>query len=126
MRVVEIMSRRVHTLSPQQTLREVARLISKHDISGGPVVDEAGIVIGYLTRTDIVDALAEHEDAAARLVVDTMSHEVHSISPDADLQDALKIMVFEGVHHLLVREGKGEPQGILSGLDVFSALVKRP
>lgn len=120
-----MMARRVYTLTPGQTLREVAQLLSRHDISGGPVVDDSGTVVGYLTRTDIIDAIARDEDALALRTEDVMSREIHSISPDASLDDALKVMVFEGVHHLLVREGQGEPQGLLSSLDIFQALVKR-
>lgn len=125
MRVAEIMSRRVHTLSQSQSLREAAQLLSKHDISGAPVIDEGGALIGYLSRTDIVDALAEHGEIAAMRVEEAMSREIVSIAPDASLDDALKTMVYEGVHRLVVRVGKGEPQGILSGLDAFRALTQQ-
>lgn len=124
MRVVDFMSRRVHTLSPSQSLLEAAQLLSKQDISGAPVIGADGRTLGYLSRTDLVDALAKHGDIAAMRVEEAMSHEIISIPPEATVEEALKTMVYEGVHRVVVRVGEGEPLGILSGLDAFRALTQ--
>ena len=118
------MSRRVHTLSPSQSLLEAAQLLSKQDISGAPVIGTDGRTLGYLSRTDLVDALAEHGDISALRVEEAMSHEIISIPPEATVEEALKTMVYEGVHRVVVRVGEGEPLGILSGLDAFRALTQ--
>jgi CBS domain-containing protein len=123
MRVVDVMSRRIHTLSPSQSLREAAQLLSKHDISGAPVLDEEGRTRGYLSRTDLVDALAEHGEIASLRVEDAMSREIVSVAPDATVEEAAGTMVYEGVHRVVIRAEQGEPLGILSGLDALRVLL---
>jgi CBS domain-containing protein len=123
MRVADVMSRRVHTLSPSQSLREAAQLLSKQDISGAPVIDDEGRILGYLSRTDLVDALAEHGDVASLRVEAAMSHEIISVPPGASVEEAAQTMIYEGVHRLVIRAEQGEPLGILSGLDALRALL---
>lgn len=125
MRVAEIMSRRVRTLLQSQSLREAAQFLSRYDISGAPVLDENGIIVGYLSRTDIIEALAHHSEITGLRVESVMSHEIVSIAPDASIDEALNVMVYEGVHRLVVRIGEGEPQGIISSLDALRALTKQ-
>jgi branched-chain amino acid transport system permease protein len=124
MRVDAIMSRRVHTLTPSQTLREAAQMLTKHDVSGAPVLDEDSKVLGFLTRTDLVEALARHGEVSSLRVEDAMCNEVVSVTPEASLEEALKTMVYEGVHRLVVLSREGEMVGILSGLDAFRALTQ--
>ncbi|MCS6902094.1 MAG: CBS domain-containing protein [Myxococcales bacterium] len=121
MRVADVMSRRVHTFSPSQSLREAAQLLSKHDISGAPVLDEEGRTLGYLSRTDLIDAMAKHGEIALLRVEDAMSREIVSVEPDATVEEAARTMVYEGVHRVVVRVGQGEPLGILSSLDALRA-----
>ncbi len=54
--VREIMTRQVLCVSPEQPLAEVASLMTNKDVAGVPVVRE-GMVIGYLTRSDIIRKL---------------------------------------------------------------------
>lgn len=124
MRVADATNRRICWVTSGQTLREVAGLLSRHDISGAPVRDGSSNLVGYVTRTDIVDALARTADIASLPVDEVMSREVLSIEPDCDLDEALRYMVFEGVHHLLVRDAAGDLLGVLSSFDVFQALLR--
>ena len=48
----KIMSRPVHTVREHTTLEEVAHLLLEHGIGGVPVVDEAGKVVGIVSRSD--------------------------------------------------------------------------
>jgi CBS domain-containing protein len=50
----EIMTREVKTLSPETTLREAAALLAEYNISGAPVVDSTGHVIGMLSESDLI------------------------------------------------------------------------
>jgi CBS domain-containing protein len=53
MLVKEIMTKKVITLRQDETLKEVALKLSKNDISGAPVVDDDGKVIGIVSEADI-------------------------------------------------------------------------
>lgn len=54
MRAHEIMSRKVHTAGKDTTVGEIARLMSTERISGVPVVDDDGHVIGMISETDLM------------------------------------------------------------------------
>jgi CBS domain-containing protein len=55
-RVDDVMSRRVITVGPDETLAVCVRLMAEHEISGLPVV-EAGRLVGIITKTDLIRAV---------------------------------------------------------------------
>ena len=55
--VGEVMQQKVITVRKDTGLEEAARLLSEKDINGVPVVDEAGKVVGMISRADIIRAL---------------------------------------------------------------------
>lgn len=58
--VGEVMTVDVMTTRPDATLREAATLLDRHGMRRLPVVDEEGFVVGIVTRSDLVRAMAEH------------------------------------------------------------------
>ncbi len=63
----DIMRRNVHTIHPGASAQEAARLLSQEHISGAPVVDANGKVIGIVTEADIVHAVAQGLVTVAKL-----------------------------------------------------------
>ena len=57
MKVDDVMTKKVITLKPDQTVSEAVDKLAKHGISGAPVVDGSGAVVGMLTESDILDAI---------------------------------------------------------------------
>jgi len=55
----DIMTCNVHTIHPGASAQEAAHLLSQEHISGAPVVDANGKVIGIVSRADIVHAVAQ-------------------------------------------------------------------
>jgi CBS domain-containing protein len=51
----DIMTKPVHTVRPQATLEEAAQLFVTHHISGAPVVDTDGRLLGIVTEADLID-----------------------------------------------------------------------
>ncbi len=123
-RAADVMSRTPVTVPLGTSLRDVARLLSRHDASGAPVVDAAGRVVGMISKTDLVDFIADRGELRDALVDDAMSAEIHAIAPDAPLLDAVERMVFEGVHRVLVLDAAGDLVGLVSGLDVLRAVAR--
>ena len=56
--VGEVMSNNPITISPDQSLKTAAKIIQDHKVRRLPVVDDAGTVIGILTRGDIIRTMA--------------------------------------------------------------------
>ena len=57
--VAEIMSEDPHTVSQDATVREAAQIMLSNKVSGLPVVDNAGILVGILTESDIFRMVAQ-------------------------------------------------------------------
>lgn len=62
--VRDIMQTEVATASPEMTVRELARLWEEHGITGTPVVDLGGKVLGVVSTSDLVRLAAEEADAS--------------------------------------------------------------
>src|SRR3972149_2811719 len=54
MRVEEIMTKDVITVSPKTPIHEAAELMIDHGVSGLPVVDDAGSVVGIVSEGDLI------------------------------------------------------------------------
>lgn len=55
LRVRDVMTERVMTITRSQTIGHVRELMSKHGVHSFPVVDGEGVPIGIVTSTDLVD-----------------------------------------------------------------------
>lgn len=61
--VRDLMQTNVVTVGPDATIRELTRLLSDHQISGAPVVDAGGRVLGVVSATDVLRFVADEVDA---------------------------------------------------------------
>ncbi|MEZ4415323.1 MAG: CBS domain-containing protein [Gemmatimonadota bacterium] len=66
--VADVMQREVITVSPRSSLRDLARLLSESEISGAPVVDSRGRVLGVVSATDILRAATDEDDERQRVL----------------------------------------------------------
>jgi CIC family chloride channel protein len=92
-------------------------------------VDLSARLVGVLSTTDILTALAEQEDPDARtlffentLVRDLMTPRPVTISPEADVHQAAQQMLYANVHRLFVEEA-GELVGVISQSDIVRAVA---
>lgn len=109
-------------------LTEVAELLDFYSISGLPVLDWSGFLVGVVSQTDIVRAQAD-EDLSARwsqlAVRDVMSRPALTVSPAVSLEQAARIMAEHHVHRLVVvGGGDEEPVGVLSSSDLVRAVAE--
>ena len=146
MKTKDIMTKEVITVKPEMTIEELARLFTKHDISGAPVVDEAGGLIGIVTENDLIkmeqrlhiptiitifDAVIylgsskKFEDdlkrMAATKVSDIYKRDVVTITENATIEEVATIMCEKDIHHLPVVK-KGKLMGIVGKKDVVRAI----
>ena len=140
MKVRELMTEHVISVRPDTSLREAAALLTKHRITGLPVVNDAGEVVGVLSETDIVAKASGSADrggalswlfgsdaGAAKLtaqtVAEAMSAPATTITPARPVHEAARKMIAEGVNRLPVVD-KGKLVGILTRADIVRAFAR--
>lgn len=109
------------------TIDEAVALLRAYSISGLPVVDGRGDLVGVISQTDVV---ALTEPSVGRLirrqgigvrVGDVMTSPAVTVPMTARLAEAARVMVDSHVHRLVALDDEGAPVGVLSSTD-FVAL----
>ena len=144
MKTVDIMTQPVITVTPETRIAEAARLLLQHRISGLPVVDDGGRVVGIVTEGDLLrrselgterqrprwlellmgpGRLArDYVDAHGRTVGEVMSEDVASVTPQDALRDVVRLMEKRDIKRLPVIED-GRLVGIVSRANLVRVLV---
>jgi CBS domain-containing protein len=114
--VSAIMVNDVVTIGPGATTRQLAELLTFHRISGVPVVDGDGRLIGVVTEGDVI---ARGGSTVGQL----MSRDVISLPEDASIGQAAALMAERRVHRLpVMREGR--VIGLVSRADIVRWLAR--
>ncbi len=149
-----VMSREVATISADASVEDAARVMVGNRVSGMPVVDVGGLVVGVVTLTDVVTRLRAgslppqvkesqetvfydavdvsrlHESLlqlggeGAESVRAIASSRLLSVSETASVHEASRIMSEHRVHRLLVTDADGRLAGIISALDIVALIAR--
>ena len=126
--VGDLMTTRPLVVWPDTALAEVAEILELRQVSGVPVVDWTGYLVGVVSQMDLLrirasDTLwAEWPGLEARHV---MSRPVLTVLAETPLGEAARRMEEHGVHRLVVVDDDGEtPIGVLSATDVVRAIAE--
>jgi len=125
MHVRDLMTTDVVAVAPTTSIRDAARMMFRYRVSGLPVVDPEGHVLGIITEGDFLSMELERADggATAELVSEVMSHSVLSISPDLEVMDAARFMSEHDVKRVVVVED-GTMSGIISRFDIVAGFTR--
>lgn len=146
--VADAMSRDPVVVRTETPLNEAIQILAERRISGLPVVDDAGQLVGIISETDLMwretgvtppayimflDSViylqnpAKHErelhKALGQTVGEVMSSDPISISPDKALKEAAQIMHEKEVRRLPVVDDAGQVIGILTRGDIVQAMA---
>jgi len=144
----DIMSREVITVNENASVRELASLFISHDISGAPVVDTAGKVVGVVTENDLIfqnkkvhlptavailDAFLflerpekmekELKKIAGAKVGDICSRNLISVGPETELEELATLMAEKKIHTLPVMEGE-QLVGVIGKSDIIRLIAQ--
>lgn len=144
MKVREVMSAKVFTVRPEATLKEVARTLAEHRISGVPVVNGQGTVLGIVSEADILvkergpsprhgglvawvvgGGVADPEKLAARTAAEAMTAPAVTIPITRTVAEAARLMIAEGVKRLPVVDAHGTLHGIVTRSDLVRAFARQ-
>jgi CBS domain-containing protein len=141
----DLMTEALVIIPQEMSLRAAAHLLSMHQISGAPVVDDNGQCVGVLSAMDFVH-WAEKESAAPRrrgssaeycqtwqivepeslpreAVINFMTEDPVIVSPTVHLAELARMMVDAHIHRIIVVDGQGRPRGIVSSIDLLAAVA---
>lgn len=123
MKLSNIMTGGIETITPQASLAEAAKKMASQDIGSLPVCAERRRVVGIITDRDItVRAVARGMDPNHTRVEEVMTRDVLCCTSDADVEQACELMEKRQVRRLLVTDGAEMPIGIVSLGDIALCL----
>jgi CBS domain-containing protein len=123
MKIKEIMTTDVKTISPKSSIREAAKLMSQFGI-GCLLVAEKKALVGIITESDIMREVVSKNVLPSKVSVKQfMSREVIAVGPDTELEDAADAMTERKVKRLPVIY-KNQLVGIVSAVDIVAAEPK--
>lgn len=143
--VAEIMTREVITVLPATPLAEAAARMAGHHITGLPVVQEDGTVVGILSEQDFFRSMGDGSQASCMALIadslvtgacpalcirgrtagDIMTAPVVTVSETALLPGVGKLMREKGINRVPVTDNQNRLLGILTRSDLMHAFPER-
>jgi CBS-domain-containing membrane protein len=127
MNVVDLMTTEVIAVSRDTGLREAARLMFRNRVSGLPITEPDGTLIGIITEADFLRLEVERQEGARDQVAtvgEVMSIGVVTIRPEMEIYEAAKIMAVQEVKRLPVVDDDNRLLGVISRADIVSIFTR--
>jgi len=151
----DVMSRQVLTVDPETTVHELAVFLTENQISGAPVTDRSGRLLGVVSLTDIAESEVDrtelgadqgdpveevrgwedeasadelrglHVESGGTLVRDIMTPTAYTIAPETPVSQVAQTMIAGRIHRLLVVR-QHQVLGIVTSLDLLKLLTGEP
>jgi CBS domain-containing protein len=138
--VSSVMTSPVVTVTPDTTFKDAVRMLRRKRVSGLPVVDRYGQLVGIVTEADLLNKVEKREPesyvleskrhradrahAAAMDVASAMTREVVSVRPDFPIALAAREMHTRGIKRLPVVDESGKVVGIVSRGDLLTVFLR--
>jgi len=128
--VTTYMARALATARPDTAIADIARSMHARRISGVPVLDEGGRLVGVVTRTDLIalGALQAGRRGTSpamplprRTACEVMSQNPLTVSRSASVRDAARLMATHAIHRVFVTEGD-DLVGVIGAVDIAAAV----
>lgn len=148
--VADVMTANPIMVGPQTPIKEAIKILAEQHISGLPVVDEAGQLVGTISETDLLwqetgvepplyvmflDSVIYLENPArydqelhkalGQTVGEVMSTNPVTVNPDQPLRKAAKLMQETAIRRLTVTDDAGKVIGILTPGDIVRTMAAK-
>jgi CBS domain-containing protein len=114
----DIMSKIVVSIRPDATLIDAIKVLTKHHLSGAPVVSTDGALVGFISEPNLMDVLFD-EESRTRKVSDYMSQEVQMVDVSDSIATAATMFAMYGFRRLPVVED-GRLAGVITRRDLLA------
>jgi CBS domain-containing protein len=144
----DVMTKDVITVHENETVKEVAKILTKHGISGLPVVDGEEEMVGVITEQDLIvrnkklhfpeyiylldsiiylESLRDFEEEFKKMVGtkvgEVMTRDIISVDKENPIEEIATLMVEKGINRVPVLDS-GELVGIISRADIVNLLAE--
>jgi CBS-domain-containing membrane protein len=139
------MSRDLVLIPRQMLVRDAAQLLSKHRVTGAPVVDAENRCIGVVSATDFVHQAQQTGNVSAKGWMDPvyysawqqlgtenlpsgriesyMTSDVLTATPSTPISQLARMMIDGRVHRVIILDAQQRPVGLVSTMDLLTALA---
>ena len=114
----DVMSTKVTTIDEYANVMEVIKLLVEHNVTGLPVVDDAGRLLGMVTEKDILMQLLYDPDVKGKTVTDLMTTEIVHFDEDENLMKIFESLVQNNFRRVPILS-EGQLAGIVSRRDII-------
>jgi CBS domain-containing protein len=103
-------------------IEEAERMLEIHEVTGLPVVDGDGKLVGVISQTDLLRGSGDVHSAVRRRytglrVAELMSSPAITVEMSTPLREAARLMRDEKIHRLVVVDVAARPLGVLTSMD---------
>jgi len=119
-----LLSRGSITVSHDQTLREVAQILSNFNIGAVPVLNDDNALVGIISERDLVRSLNSLIELDTNIASDLMTTSLITSSPDVSSSELMALMTKHKIRHIPIVKGK-RLLGIISIGDVVKRLLEK-
>lgn len=143
----DLMSDGVVMVPEQMSLQGAARILSRAQVSGAPVVDAQGRCVGVLSSGDFVrwaekdcrsvahavpseSAYGEwhfcerEASGGCAEVADAMNRDPVLVRPDVGIRELARMMLDAHIHRVIVVDGHERPVGVVAATDILAAVAR--
>ncbi len=122
-RVADYMASDLVTLTPKMEINRAMNILLDFKISGAPVIDQDGVLVGVLSKKDCLKAALEasYYREWGRTVAEHMSSDVETLEANADIVTATKAFLNSNYRRFPVMQN-GQLVGQISRADVLTAM----
>ena len=128
--VKDIMSTGVIVASPATSYLDLAAMLHRYRVSGFPVLDDDGLVVGVVSESDLLARQAhtkpgqEQAQLGRLTAAELMAKPAVTVGPDDSAAHAARLMYSRRVKRLPVVDARGRLAGIVTRSDVLSAYTR--
>jgi len=149
----DIMQTHVVTVGSDDPLPSVHRLFADEEISGAPVVDEVGTIVGVVSIRDLIRATQEEQESSSvdsnyfrdeffdagssclmsgddfektlfqRTISEIMTAEVIAVNPDTPVSEIVETILSDRIHRVLVVEHRRDKDALVGLISLFDLVA---
>ena len=118
----DVMIKDVISVMESTPLKEVAQMFVEKKITGAPVVNANGDLVGVISETDIIRKTNNIGAWSPSTAGQIMTRPAVTVAPDDTLQRVSEMMYDRRIHRVVVAEG-AQIKGILTTMDILRAIA---